>query len=206
MDKDPSPGLPVACEALCREPLTSSHPLQVLVLNLFDDLDQALDRRGPLFARDGDAFLTVAQSQRAGERGKANRTRVLPHHLKLEMNEPKSRVGPPRRACFGAFPSTACASTGPPRRSPTFAPTCANSRGAGGVSRWPTGFGSSTSSSEAGYPTLECRHTTVHAPNSMPGCVAACAGVSGSSGAPGAPKAGSCCNGGPPRKRRSSPR
>jgi RNA-directed DNA polymerase len=79
-------------------------PLSPLVSNiLLDDLDQELDRRGHLFARYCDDFLIVVKSQRAGERVKASLTRFLQQHLKLEINETKSTVGPTKECVFLGF-------------------------------------------------------------------------------------------------------
>src|SRR5262249_59203088 len=61
---------------------------------MLDDLDKELERRGHHFARYGDDFLLVVKSQRAGDRLKASLTRFLQHHLKLEINERQSTVGP----------------------------------------------------------------------------------------------------------------
>jgi RNA-directed DNA polymerase len=69
-----------------------------------DDLDQELARRGHRFARYGDDFLIVVQSQRAGERLKASLTRFLQHHLKLEIKESKRTVGPTNECTFLGFP------------------------------------------------------------------------------------------------------
>jgi RNA-directed DNA polymerase len=79
-------------------------PLSPLLSNLrLDDLDKELDRRGHRFARYCDDFLIVVKSQRAGERVKASRTRYLQHHLKLEVNESKSTVGPTKACVFLGF-------------------------------------------------------------------------------------------------------
>jgi RNA-directed DNA polymerase len=67
-----------------------------------DDLDKERARRGHRFARYGDDFLLVGNSQRAGERVKASLTRFLQPHLKLEINERKSTVGPTQEGgCLG---------------------------------------------------------------------------------------------------------
>jgi RNA-directed DNA polymerase len=80
-------------------------PLSPLLSNLMvDDLDKELERRGHRFARYGDDFLIVVKSQRAGERAKASLTRFLQHHLKLEVNESKSTVGPTKACGFLGFP------------------------------------------------------------------------------------------------------
>jgi len=70
---------------------------------LLDDLDKELERRGHHFARYGDDFLIVVHSQRAGERVKASLTRFLRQHLKLEINETKSTVGPTNACTFLGF-------------------------------------------------------------------------------------------------------
>src|SRR2546425_5727618 len=79
-------------------------PLSPLLSNiLLDDLDQELERRGHRFARYCDDFLIVVHSQRAGERVKASLARFLQHHLKLEINESKSRVGSTNDCTFLGF-------------------------------------------------------------------------------------------------------
>jgi RNA-directed DNA polymerase len=79
-------------------------PLSPLLSNvMLDDLDKELERRGHLFARYCDDFLLVVKSQRAGERIKASLTRFLQHHLKLEINERKSLVGPTNACMFLGF-------------------------------------------------------------------------------------------------------
>jgi RNA-directed DNA polymerase len=76
-------------------------PLSPLLSNiLLDDLDKELERRGHRFARYCDDFLIVVKSQRAGERVKASITRFLQRHLKLEINESKSTVGPTNECTF----------------------------------------------------------------------------------------------------------
>ena len=70
---------------------------------MLDDLDKELERRGHHFARYGDDFLLVVKSQRAGDRLKASLTRFLQHHLKLEINESKSTVGPTNECTFLGF-------------------------------------------------------------------------------------------------------
>jgi RNA-directed DNA polymerase len=78
--------------------------LSPLLSNLMlDDLDKELERRGHRFARYCDDFLIVVKSQRAGERVKASLTRFLQHHLKLEVNESKSTVGPTTECVFLGF-------------------------------------------------------------------------------------------------------
>jgi len=79
-------------------------PLSPLLSNIMlDDLDQELERRGHRFARYCDDFLIVVKSQRAGDRVKASLTRFLRQHLKLEINESKSTVGPTKECVFLGF-------------------------------------------------------------------------------------------------------
>src|SRR5262245_7222526 len=101
---------------LCAGVLVSEHPqptetgvpqgspLSPLLSNiLLDDLDKERERRGHRFARYCDDFLIVVKSQRAGERVKASLTRFLQQHLKLEINETKSTVGPTNECRFLGF-------------------------------------------------------------------------------------------------------
>ena len=66
-------------------------------------MDKELARRGHRFARYCDDFLIVVKSPRAGERVKARLTRLLQQHLKLEINERKSTVGPTKACGFLGF-------------------------------------------------------------------------------------------------------
>src|SRR5262245_46210466 len=92
----------------CLEPTATGvpqgSPLSPLLSNiLLEDLDKELERRGHRFARYCDDFLIVVKSQRAGERVKARVTRFLEHHLKLEINEQQSMVGPTTVCTFLGF-------------------------------------------------------------------------------------------------------
>src|ERR1043166_2527146 len=79
-------------------------PLSPLLSNvMLDDLDKELERRGHRFARYCDDFLIVVKSSRAGERVKASLTQFLQQHLKLEINEAKSTVGPTKESTFLGF-------------------------------------------------------------------------------------------------------
>jgi RNA-directed DNA polymerase len=79
-------------------------PLSPLLSNvMLDDLDKELERRGHRFARYCDDSLIVVKSQRAGERVKASLARFLQQHLKLEINETKSTVGPTNACTFLGF-------------------------------------------------------------------------------------------------------
>jgi RNA-directed DNA polymerase len=79
-------------------------PLSPLLSNvMLDDLDKELERRGHRFARYCDDFLIVVKRQRAGKRVKASVTRFLRQHLKLEINETKSTVGPTNACRFLGF-------------------------------------------------------------------------------------------------------
>jgi RNA-directed DNA polymerase len=66
-------------------------------------LDKELERRGHRFARYCDDFLIVVKSQRAGDRVKTSIGRFLQSHLKLEINEQKSTVGPIKECTFLGF-------------------------------------------------------------------------------------------------------
>ena len=68
-------------------------PLSPLLANiLLDHLDQELERRGHKFVRYADDFVILVKSWRAGERVMASVGSYLTKHLKLRVNETKSRV------------------------------------------------------------------------------------------------------------------
>lgn len=79
-------------------------PLSPLLANiLLDDLDKELERRGHRFVRYADDLLILVKSQRAGERLKASITRYLTTHMKLVVNERKSRVAKTNECEFLSF-------------------------------------------------------------------------------------------------------
>ena len=68
-------------------------PLSPLLANiLLDHLDKELERRGHKFVRYADDFVILVKSRRAGERVMAGVRTYLPKHLKLRVNETRSRV------------------------------------------------------------------------------------------------------------------
>jgi len=87
-----------------REGTPQGGPLSPLLANiLLDDLDKELEKRGHRFARYADDLLILVRSQAAGERVRVSITKWLRKHLKLEVNEPKSRVGPTDGTGFLGF-------------------------------------------------------------------------------------------------------
>jgi RNA-directed DNA polymerase len=79
-------------------------PLSPLLANiLLDDLDRELEARGHRFARYADDLLVLVRSERAGQRVKASLTAYLGRHLKLPVNEHKSRVAPVEQCVFLGF-------------------------------------------------------------------------------------------------------
>ena len=70
-------------------------PLSPLLANiLLDVLDKELERRGHRFVRYADDVVILVRSRRAGERVLESTKRFLSKHLKLSLNEKKSRVVP----------------------------------------------------------------------------------------------------------------
>lgn len=59
---------------------------------LLDDLDKELERRGLPFVRYADDFVIFTRSQRAAERVFRSVNRYLSQHLRLVVNETKSRI------------------------------------------------------------------------------------------------------------------
>lgn len=79
-------------------------PLSPLLSNvLLDDLDKELERRRLKFVRYADDFVIFVRSERSARRVFASVQRYLTQHLKLVVNEQKSRVRPARGCEFLGF-------------------------------------------------------------------------------------------------------
>jgi RNA-directed DNA polymerase len=79
-------------------------PLSPLLANiLLDDFDKQLERRGLRFARYADDILILVRTGKAGVRVKASVTRWLGRHLRLVVNETKSKVAPIDRCEYLGF-------------------------------------------------------------------------------------------------------
>lgn len=76
-------------------------PLSPLLSNiLLDDFDKELERRGHAFCRYADDSTIYVKSKEAGERVKASLSAYLAKHLKLQVNQEKSKVERPWRCKF----------------------------------------------------------------------------------------------------------
>jgi RNA-directed DNA polymerase len=79
-------------------------PLSPLLANiLLDHLDKELEKRGHKFVRYADDFVILVKSQRAGERVMGSVRKYLTHHLKLMVNEDKSKVAKSDQISFLGF-------------------------------------------------------------------------------------------------------
>ena len=79
-------------------------PLSPLLANLMlDKLDKELERRGHRFVRYADDCNIYVRSRRAGRRVLKSVSRYLDRHLKLSVNEAKSKVDRPWRRQFLGF-------------------------------------------------------------------------------------------------------
>lgn len=79
-------------------------PLSPLLANiLLDHLDKELEKRGHKFVRYADDFVILVKSQRAGERVMGSVRKYLTHHLKLTVNEDKSKVAKRDQISFLGF-------------------------------------------------------------------------------------------------------
>lgn len=68
-------------------------PLSPLLANIMlDELDKELENRGHCFARYADDFIILVKSMQAGRRVMRSITNYLVKHLKLQVNEQKSKV------------------------------------------------------------------------------------------------------------------
>jgi len=82
-------------------------PLSPLLSNiLLDDLDQELERRGLRFVRYADDFVIFVKSVRSGQRVFLSIQRYLTQHLKLVVNQQKSRVRAARGCEYLGFTFT----------------------------------------------------------------------------------------------------
>ena len=87
-----------------RKGVPQGGPLSPLLANiLLDDLDKELEKRGHRFARYADDFIILVKSRRAGERVMANICRYLANHLKLTINQEKSKVASTNEISFLGF-------------------------------------------------------------------------------------------------------
>lgn len=89
-------------------------PLSPLLSNIvLDELDKALERRGPQFVRYADDCNIYTASERAGQRVMASISTFITKRLKLKVNAEKSAVGRPWERKFLGFRISA---DQPPRR------------------------------------------------------------------------------------------
>ena len=96
--------LPDGSREATRQGVPQGGPLSPLLGNiLLDDLDWELERRGHSFVRYADDFVILCTSPRAGERILRSITRYVTSHLKLIVNETKSKVLPLEKCSFLGF-------------------------------------------------------------------------------------------------------
>ena len=87
-----------------RKGVPQGGPLSPLLSNiLLDHLDKELEKRGHKFVRYADDFVILVKSRRAGERVMKSIRNYLTSHLKLTVNESKSRVIPSSQLDFLGF-------------------------------------------------------------------------------------------------------
>jgi RNA-directed DNA polymerase len=90
-----------------REGTPQGGPLSPLLSNiLLDELDKELERRGHSFCRYADDCNIYVNSHRAGERIMASIARFLEKHLRLKLNEKKSKVVRPWETSFLGYSMT----------------------------------------------------------------------------------------------------
>jgi RNA-directed DNA polymerase len=87
-----------------RKGVPQGGPLSPLLANiLLDDLDKELEKRGHRFARYADDFVIMVKSHSAGKRVMASICRFLANHLKLSINQEKSKVASTNEITFLGF-------------------------------------------------------------------------------------------------------
>jgi len=87
-----------------RKGVPQGGPISPLLANiLLDDLDKELEKRGHCFARYADDFVILVKSHRAGKRVMAGICHFLANHLKLSINQEKSKVASTNEITFLGF-------------------------------------------------------------------------------------------------------
>ena len=96
--------LPDGTHEKSRSGVPQGGPLSPLLANiLLDELDRELEGRGHAFARYADDFVILCHGRKAAARVLAGVTRWISRHLRLTVNEAKSKVVPLAEASFLGF-------------------------------------------------------------------------------------------------------